>query len=502
MWRKAFYSAIIFFVFLALLELAARVVEPSLTYSEVPGGSPGWQTRFFGTLFDWHEPDPDLLWRFKANLHNPLIRTNAEHLIGDALPAESSTDRFRILLLGDSGPVGLGLDSYKQAFGELTRYLLAVALADTVEVDLINAAVSGYSSEQLRRFLEIRGWAYNPDLVIVFCGNNDASISGAVSDAALIRAQRLRDLRRLLGQSAFYRLLRAMLSDIGGGRRVGEKPLRVRVAPERYVENLIAMSDECLARNCPLILLKPAVPRLWPAALQFKPLAHISGVNGQVILPEILRAQLGRQLKYCLSRERFAELYGSGDIFTRAVYASVWRDSMVTAEAVRYYQGQVASDSTDPVACNNLGVSLWELSRYEEADRYLKRARALFWSQAEDRSQPSVMAAGSPFLYNIGINLLSRAGDWRQELADPASEASIYLDSALQADYLSLRAKQPYLEAIDRLAARDGVIVIDLPSVFAGHGGEQLFVDHCHPTAEGHLLIARHLTDTIIARLF
>ena len=51
-------------------------------------------------------------------------------------------------------------------------------------------------SEQIwvARFLATRGWRLEPDLVVVYCGNNDASISGAVSDATLMGRQRTKGL--------------------------------------------------------------------------------------------------------------------------------------------------------------------------------------------------------------------------------------------------------------------------------------------------------------------
>ena len=85
-----------------------------------------------------------------------------------------------------------------------------------------------------------------------------------------------------------------------------------------------------------------------------------------------------------------------------------------------------------------------------------------------------------------------------ESLNDSLSLPFIYLDSALQADYLSLRIKQKYIDAIDRIDTA-GVTIIDLPSLFRANGGEKLFIDHCHPTAQGHRLIAELLADKILA---
>ena len=44
------------------------------------------------------------------------------------------------------------------------------------------------------------------------------------------------------------------------------------------------------------------------------------------------------------------------------------------------------------------------------------------------------------------------------------------------------------------------VYVVDLPKVFKENGGERLFIDHCHPTAEGHRLIAEALYELIVKK--
>jgi lysophospholipase L1-like esterase len=495
--RKLTFSLLIFLLFLLLCEGGARLVESSVSPGVENTPRPGWQTEFFGSLFDWHEPDPDLLWRFKANLDNPIIRTNSAGFIGREISMPKADHTFRILLLGDSSPVGLGLSSHEQTFCVLLERLLDVLLADRGDVEVINASVSGYTSEQIRNLLDTRGWSYDPDLVIVYCGNNDASVSGMFSDQELLESQRMRRLRHYLGKSALYRMLSCMLTTTDDGEDLSAGELKVRVTPDRYEENLASIARDCRRRNCPLIVIKPPVPYLWPAGLQFKLFTHITGRDGQAILPDQMASILGRKLKYCLSRERFANLYGAGDIFTRGAYASAYDDSLAPEEAIAYYSRALSSQAHSPLLLNNLGVSYWQNRQHGEADRFLKEARQRYVAVYADSLSPAVVAAGSPVLYNIGVNLLSGEGDWQSVLENPASEAFAYLDSALQADYFSLRVKRAYWEKIDSLGSNPGVTVVDLPRMFAENGGEQLFIDHCHPTKEGHLLIAQKLAEII-----
>ena len=58
-------------------------------------------------------------------------------------------------------------------------------------------------------------------------------------------------------------------------------------------------------------------------------------------------------------------------------------------------------------------------------------------------------------------------------------------------------------QEIDQVVERSisgNISILDLAEVFRSKGGERLFVDHCHPTAEGHKLIAMELFKVIIDR--
>jgi len=494
--RQYIYAITIVILFLALMETAARIVESQIiSPSEPAGDRPGWQQKFFGSLLDWHENDPELLWRFKAGLDNPLIRTNSDHLLGAEIPHEKNPNSYRILLLGDSSPVGLGLVSRRQAFGEIARYMLDKRIGGGRQVELINAAVSGYTSEQMARFLEIRGWSYDPDIVILYCGNNDASISGTRYDREIMTGQRFKSFRIFLSRLAIYRLMRGLLLNRPSTDGNRELQLKVRVSPERYGENLTNIYQQCRQHNRPLIIIKPPVPYLWPAGLQFRPFMHVTDREGEVILPEEIARMLGREISYCLDEERFRELYGKGDVFTQAVYRSGFQDTLTSTEAIEYYADLIVSEPDNPLYHNNQGVAFWRNNDYEKADKALKKARQLY--QSHRKNSPAAEAAGSPILFNIGINLLSMKGGKSPALFDTTGIAFRYLDSALQADYFSLRIKRGYWRAIDELNGRKGITVLDLPEIFAANGGEKLFIDHCHPTPEGHRLIAKEIVGTI-----
>lgn len=460
----------------------------------------GWQTTFFRSHFDWHESDPNLLWRFKPNLNNRLIKTNSRGFIGDEVVTDKPDNTYRILLLGDSSPVGLGLSSRAATFAEILKRRLSMKTPPEVRIEMINAAVSGYTSEQIVRFMNLEGWDYEPDLVLLYCGNNDASISGYFSDRTLLDRQSLRGLRRTLNHLATYRTLRSVIQSIRPRSKTTDSELVVRVSPEEFGENLGRLADGCRQHDCELIILKPPVPLLWPAGLQFKTFAHTTGDDGELILPPEMIRILGRELKYCLDTTLFRTLYSDGDLFTKAVYASAFNDGLDPSDAVDYWTHRIRTESPAPLYLNNLGVSRWRMEQYDVADSVLHSARDVYLSEHSGDISKAVAAAGSAILFNIGINAISEG----QTPSLPHKDTSlpwIYLDSALQADFFSLRIKRDYTQMIDAMSDDDVVTVIDLPGLFTANGGEKLFIDHCHPTPQGHLLIAEELLPVIEARI-
>jgi lysophospholipase L1-like esterase len=499
------YAAIIILAVLALLEGGARLVESQIiSSSSIKSDRRGWQTEFFGSLFDWHEPDPELLWRFKAGLDNPLITTNSDHFLGPEISRKKTANTYRVLIVGDSSPVGLGLKSGRQTFAEILRHLLDRHFESRKDIEIINAAVSGYSSLQVVRMLQIRGWAFDPDLVVVYCGNNDASISGVYSDSELLAGQRLKSLRSFFSHLALYRVMRGLLRPSGAAEIERESDLKVRVTPEEFGANLRDIVTQCREHNCPLIILKPPVPYLWPAGLQFKPFLHITGDEGRVLLPAEMASILGREVIYCLDEVSFGELYDETDVFAREVFRAAFRDTQTSEDAIKHYTTLISSNPEDPLWYNNLGVSLWRKGDYANADRVLDKAIDQFRERYPESRfisrSPALAAASSPILFNIGINKLYLDPAIDIVNLDTNSAAHSYLDSALQVDFFSLRIKRPYCSQIDSLCGYPGVAVIDMPNIFRENGGERLFIDHCHPTGGGHLLIAQTIYDTIIMR--
>ena len=77
--RKLCFSIAAFLLAMFLIEVCARIAEKTVGSVHMTSDNHrGWQTEFFSHSMDFHQPDPRLLWRHRANLDNPLIQTNSE----------------------------------------------------------------------------------------------------------------------------------------------------------------------------------------------------------------------------------------------------------------------------------------------------------------------------------------------------------------------------------------------------------------------------------------
>jgi len=275
----------------------------------------------------------------------------------------------------------------------------------------------------------------------------------------------------------------------------------VRVGPDEYGENIATLAACAADHACPLVLLQPPVPLLWPAGLQFRVFRHIADSTGELLLPDRMAQILGREIKYCLDPQRLIHDGAEVDVFTLGVYRSAFVDSLPPIEAVKFWQRRAAGDMTDPVLMNNYGVSCWASGEYRRADSIFHLARELYATVHADDPATQRIAAAAPLLYNTGINRLDRDGTPATATIDSTMSAWPFLDSALQADFFSLRIKRSYTDQLARFYNVDGVTVVDLADLFRSHGGERLFVDHCHPTAEGHRLIAETLFTVIASHI-
>ena len=97
------------------------------------------------------------------------VTINSKGLRNPEIPYEKPAGTYRILALGDSWTFGFRMNEPDAYPRQMERLLAASAAArgDTRHIEVINAGVVGYSTDQEAAYLRSEGWKYSPDLVLV-----------------------------------------------------------------------------------------------------------------------------------------------------------------------------------------------------------------------------------------------------------------------------------------------------------------------------------------------
>jgi hypothetical protein len=144
---------------LMLVEVAARLLLPE------------WAP-ITGERVAYWRYDPTLGWAHEAGQYGRLthpdfdidVRINSHGQRDDEYPLER-TSRHRMLVLGDSFAWGFGVE-HRERFDEIIE-------RRHPGWEVINAAVSGYGTDQALLYLRERGLAFRPDVVLLLFHEND-----------------------------------------------------------------------------------------------------------------------------------------------------------------------------------------------------------------------------------------------------------------------------------------------------------------------------------------
>ncbi len=121
--------------------------------------------------------DPELGWHHRPGQRGVLEMAGFRTEV--AISAQGLRDREyaqpkpagvrRVLVLGDSLGFGFGVEQ-QESFSERLE-------AELCGVEVINASVSGYSTDQELLWFEREGWRYEPDLVVLLLTGNDVAMN-------------------------------------------------------------------------------------------------------------------------------------------------------------------------------------------------------------------------------------------------------------------------------------------------------------------------------------
>ena len=239
---------------LAGLEMWARGQKPQLPGWGGPQGASG--------LMEAH---PTRLWGMppgvKSNAEGSTAAINDLGLRGDVPELPRPSSRQRIMSLGDSAFFGFGVNDH-QVF---TYALSSILRKQGLDVDDVNAGVSGYSIAQHQILLDEVGWDLDPTLLII-CNVWSDNTWDTFHDEDLLATRKFAS-RNPLTRSALVKLAAARLAAINpseGGRVIvwnsaGEWPLgkKRRVPLDRWIALTDGIMREASDRGIGILMLKP-----------------------------------------------------------------------------------------------------------------------------------------------------------------------------------------------------------------------------------------------------
>src|SRR5687767_6414879 len=144
---------------LFLSEIALRLMGFNPLYVS-PERDRFWK---YDSLLGWaHQPGQEGI--FETPQFRTIVRINENGLRDRGHSYESQNDIERILVLGDSFAWGYGVEE-SERFSQV--------LEKSLDVEVINAGVSGYSTDQELLWYKNEGIKYETDLVILVIAGND-----------------------------------------------------------------------------------------------------------------------------------------------------------------------------------------------------------------------------------------------------------------------------------------------------------------------------------------
>jgi lysophospholipase L1-like esterase len=254
--RRLALAATAIVLALGLGDLAARIYAPRRAQTrlqEIVAVVEGRDQIDFERAF---VGDPELFWRLAPSVVLPEgdaafrgLISNEQGLREDhVIPRAKPSGELRLLFVGDSVTFGYGVDR-DETFVERVERELAARFPGK-KVECINAGVPGYTLFQGARWLELEGWSYEPDLVVLNFGWNDRAEWEGRSDRERLAAWKRAEPPRWLAWSALAALATdALVRDEPAS---GGEP---RLAPPDFAALLDELGARARERGVELLVL-------------------------------------------------------------------------------------------------------------------------------------------------------------------------------------------------------------------------------------------------------
>lgn len=496
--------------------------NPQLNESNLWGpGDP-----FYG--FEMFLADPLLIWRQRpgfddfyiyefAKLNVP-VKLNSLGLHDDEILPVKKAGFVRIMNIGDSATWGLNLTRRADTYSDQLEDLLNRRGGPGPEYDVINAGIIGYSSLQGAEFLRLHLPELEPDVVTVYFGNNDSSVSPPDSHDYTRIPKLARSPFRFLYRNWFFLKSRHAYHSLNKtkymeARQDLVKPewlfstskeefyrSRVRVTPADYEKNLRDIVTTSRKMGVRVVLLKVPQNLLWPPRIRPKSgmsVKHLYRNQGKhwktwwsaVVIEE---GYLDPQRNASACRE-MQPMANHPYLCIRSIEDFTRRGAFAVKSGYPNVEALLRKELANPAlsaqgrlrALHNLGVWAIVHGKFEEAQMYLG-------SVITEANRPGVTPSPFGLLwahYHLGIARFLQGDDTAWSTLRKSRE---FWPFAMSPDYD---------RRFDRVVRDLQVEWIDLPKIFSEADpqfrGSALMHDWVHSNRTGNRLIAEAIATRV-----
>ena len=248
-YKNLFVVTLSIILSLFLVEVGIRVIKPIFKKEGAVSSAP--DRRGFNVPIN--KADSELFWRTKPLARYKGIDINSKGFRGKEFSTKKSSGVYRIMALGDSSTLGVGV-SNSETYCAILENLLNQTKNLSRSYEVINAGVAGYSSLQGFRYLKSDIINYRPDLITIYFGLNDYLYASGKNDRErpYIKPWVI-EIDNIMNYSQIYRMLRKGIS--------GETTSENKYPPDRRVDlfdfknNLIQMIAVAREARAEIILL-------------------------------------------------------------------------------------------------------------------------------------------------------------------------------------------------------------------------------------------------------
>jgi lysophospholipase L1-like esterase len=264
-------------IFLLLAEAGSRILN--LDSRNTQDKYLTSQDRFFFAV-PINRKDPYLFWRLKPQARFGKLSVNSKGFRGKEFSEEKKSGTFRIMALGDSCTLGVGVAD-DETYASVLANIVNKNAGYSRKYEVINAGVAGYSSLQGLRYLKAELIKYKPDVITVQFGFNDYLYTGGPGDKDIHESSRFAIyLDDMLSKSRLYQFLKKRLESLLSKKTTF--PPNRRVDTLDFRKNLKEIISEANKSGTVILLLNLPVRPDIPLVVNAIPIPE-DDKNGRVI---------------------------------------------------------------------------------------------------------------------------------------------------------------------------------------------------------------------------